>query len=397
MLLLGWIQFSARRKQNFLMILQIAVVMVIAVFFVTTYKKQTAQYDPFKEIMSGEGAICMIDIVKINDLGGVDAYLSQLNGIDTYDVSSTIYGTTPEGIYIDGCGYSDTVSEYKPQLIAGKWYTEVESDEYLPVVITENVNGYEVGDVLELRADMDEGKTSKFVVCGILENGASYYNLTYMSLNMSVYDFFKPYDHKLDDTLSPMMFYSKEKAEEMGYNCQNAGLFIVKYSDNLTDAEIEENDLNIEGNMDGIFLKISDVRTKTEKEIMIKIMPLLAVGISIFVLVSVGIACLIMLESKSNIKSYAIFYAHGMNWGGCAVISLIQSMLIGLFSMITAFVTGNIIILFFEQNTFFFEWGKEQIITCFLLFAYMIIISMVIPLYIFKKNTPVDVLRGSRD
>lgn len=397
MLSLGWTQFCARWKQNFLMVLQIAVVMLIAVFFVTTYKRQTAQYAPFKEIMSGEGAVCALDIMKVNDFGGVDAYLSQLNGIDTYDLSSTIYGTTPEGIYIDGFGYSDTVSEYKPQLIEGKWYTEVESDEYLPVVITQNVNGYRVGDILELSVNIDEGKTSKFIVCGILQKGASYYNITYTSLNMSVHDFFKPYDHELDDTLGPMMFYSKEKAEEMGYVCQNEGLFIIKYSDDLTDAEIEENDINISGNMDGIFSKISDVRTKTEKEIMIKIMPLLAIGIGIFVLVSVGIACLIMLESKSNMKSYAIFYAHGMNWGGCAVISLIQSLLIGLFSMITAFVAGNIVILFFEQNTFFFEWGNDQIITCLLLFVYMMVISMIIPVCIFKKNTPVDVLRSSRD
>ncbi len=126
-------------------------------------------------------------------------------------------------------------------------------------------------------------------------------------------------------------------------------------------------------------------------------MPILAVGIGIFFLVSVGVACLIMLESKSNMKSYAVFYAHGMNWGGCILISLIQSLLIGIFSLMAAFVAGNVIILFFEQNTFFFEWGKEQIGFCLILFLYMLIISMIIPIRLFKKNTPVEVLRSSKD
>ncbi len=92
MLSLGWTQFSARWKQNFLMVLQIAAVMVIGVFFVTTYKKQTAQYDPFKEIMSREGIVCTINIAKVNDYGGIQGYISSLKGIEEYDVSTIIGG-----------------------------------------------------------------------------------------------------------------------------------------------------------------------------------------------------------------------------------------------------------------------------------------------------------------
>ncbi len=125
-------------------------------------------------------------------------------------------------------GYSNNVSSYEPQLKKGVWYTKADKGEYLPVVITEMVSGYDVGDVLELKSGSDS-ESQKFIICGILQNGASFYNIGTSKKNINVFDFYTPYDPTYDDTLEHMMFFSMEKAEKMGYECFKSGRIIIKY------------------------------------------------------------------------------------------------------------------------------------------------------------------------
>ncbi len=210
--------------------------------------------------------VCALNIPKVNDYGGIQKYFSKLDGIDEYDVSLRITGTTLEGINVSGIGYSSNVSTYQPKLKKGVWYTKADEGEYLPVVITETVAGYDVGDVLELKSNSDDVENQKFVVCGILQNGASFYDIGYFKRNSTTFDYFTPYDSDYDDTLNPMMFFSKENAEKLGYEGFCDGRIIIKYSDDLSQEEIEEYDEILKAEMGEFSDKISDVRTRTEKK-----------------------------------------------------------------------------------------------------------------------------------
>lgn len=395
MLYLGLTQLYIRWKQTVLMAIQIATVMVLGVFIITTYQRQSAQYTPFKEFMEGEGVAFMGNRKGYFDYGGLEGFLSELKKVEdvSYVLTDTFYLDEDSAIYC--YAYDDMTSGYVPQLADGVWYTEVKDSDMLEVVATGNINGVKVGNEYEI-ATSDNGNKIKIRICGILENGASYYDPNYSLINSSVFDFFSPYDFMLDDMLQPMFFFSQEEALKHGFSGIDGHRVLVKYQDDITEEEIVENERLIISLGGSHIFTYDELRARTEKIIMSKVMVIAPVGIGVFLLVSFGNACLVALDVKANMKRYAIYYSYGMTWKRCMGISMVQSIGTGLLGFILAILTGNLIILFANQNTFFFEWGFWQLLACLILLVYLVVLAMIIPVFIFRKNVPVNILRNSK-
>jgi hypothetical protein len=125
---------------------------------------------------------------------------------------------------------------------------------------------------------------------------------------------------------------------------------------------------------------------------MIKLMPLL---ICIFVLVAVSSVSLSALRAKKNLKLYGIYYVCGSKWNNCILINLINNTITSVAGVLTALIAVNIIKIKGLLANTVFTFGGVQLLFVLAVILLNLLISMLMPIGIMRRNTPKEILTNN--
>lgn len=388
MLYFGLTHLRAHLKRTMFMCIQIAFVMCVGILIISTYLAQTAPYRPFKDFISGKGFYGLRDYVMAFD----EESLSKSKYVES--ISTVLEGTVEMRnaggmVSLRVYGYDEMTSAYKPALSEGVWFTDAKNTEMIQAVITPNPFGVTTGDIVTMY-DIT-GKEMKVQICGVLENGAQCYVPNINRPNSSIYDFYETFDFEINDILERCIFISKEKMQEAGIDAISGSRYLIKLGDDVSDETMEEYmRMFSEGD------SFEELRNNTEVIVQRKLIVIAVVGIGALILVTLGNAYLVAIDTLASLKRYAVLYCCGMKWKNVIAISAVQTAGTGGLALLISITIGNIVRFLFGRNAFLFSLGGWQILFCVVFVAYMTVISAVIPYFILRKNQPVSVLRDSK-
>jgi hypothetical protein len=345
-------------------------------------------------LLNGKGTTFAATIMDFNEYGGVDSYISKMNGVKDYSYivyGSAYYGEAYENS-IDVIGYDKYAGGYVPKLTEGRWYTDCKEEGVIPVVVVANKYNFSVGDTVSLK---DYNSTSySFYICGIMTNGEYCYDVYNTTENESVYEFFNAYDSTVMDEIDCIFVTDKAYIEQYEAFSTPSQKIMVSYNDDITDEEISEN-VNYLKHHGAVYQwSNEEILNNTKAAILKKILVILPLTIGTMILMTLSLATVTMIDVTTSLKSYAIFYICGMKWSKSLVISFFRMILISVLGLAFMEIFYNLTILTNIGSYLQFSHGLAQWIGCLMVFIYILLVSLGISVFELRKKQPYAVLRS---
>lgn len=371
----------------------IAIMMFLGIVLFTTYQEQSRQYEPFRTTLKSEGVVVEAS-EGINDIyaEGLENWLSQFNKVKNcyYNYSDSVYINGVEQYSYKVYGYGGMFGEYIPMLKDGVWYTEYEGDK-IPVVVSDSYN-IEVGDEIDIFF-YNRKEFTPVYVCGVLEDGATYYKEGYFSSDVDIFNFYDVFDATREDQYA-LMFMDMDNMLKLDFGARCSRLFI-EYDESITEDEIKENEDIFDKKEMVMRISFEEIRKNSVEIIEQKLMVIIPVVVGAFLLIFLAIATTVAIDTSQSMCRYAVFYCCGMNWwknGLINVAKAIVSCAIGYLLMLTGY---NFIMASGYGDLLLFSLGKGQILICLAITGCMIAIAAAVPLCILFRNQPVKVLKDN--
>ena len=378
-------------KRLLLSALLLSVVFFITIVYFSAYDRQYSKYNPFRGLLEGQGHTAFVDMAFVNDLGGMDGLVKKLKKVKSYECvyALQLTGQTVSGQSIKIFGIDERIASYVPVMSEGRWITGKPGDGGNPkAAICANSMGIGSGDRLEITyAD----KNVSLDICGVMAADASCFVPYGINMNLNIFDYYYTYDPEREDR-QLFMYMSLQDMKELNLGYYN-GFFMVRYDDDISEAEFEENGSLLKNCGSPILLENKDIRERTEEKIDLNlstITPLAAAGA---VLLSFGLCCLIGIDVRSRMKQYAVYYACGMRWGQCVGLNIIQSGLSALLAVLITVCAGNMIKIAGADKLINFEMGSTQLKAGLVVFLIEMVLSAAVPLVLIKSKQPRDIIR----
>lgn len=391
-------------KHTLIQALEIAVIMFLGVIIITTFFHQSKKYEPFREVLQGEG----VRAYSHFPLGSLSSGFTPVKELMSSLKKATGYRYTAiQPVYVSGLynigfqmiGYDKQLSQYKPDMKEGVWYTDYTGDGY-SVVVTENEYGIQTGDVFDLYLMDDNGDITINVVtvtvCGVMRNGESYYAGNSANGEGDINRNYKVFDSDTNfwDKDTPLMFFALENMQELKFGTMACGFFI-EYDDSITEEEKEYNEDVLAG-FNCFVNSYEEMRESSMATIMEKLMEVIPIAIGLLFFITVNIICNSSMDTNKNLREYAVYFMTGMRWGNIIVMKILEGIITGVFGLAMMFLLSQTIIATILPEGFLFSMGTYQWGFCALVIVYEIVVSVIVPVFVVKKNQPVDVLREAR-
>lgn len=407
MIKLGIKEFQRNIFGNIFIILQLAVTVILTVAIVSSVESRTMYYKPFEDLLSKDGAV----LKAVNAVGG-EKPVEELNGVESACLSYRAGGifSTDSTEQYEGRNYpvalnDEYIKRLSPEMKNGKWLSEINYSGRSGIcgVITDN-GSIKTGDkVLMTVGYYDEAdvnfenikyETYEIEIVGVIKDGAKIPDVS-KSFKKTEFDFRNFYhDYSLKQDVDPVLFVPYSQLSLAHISCMPSGLQIVSFKEGLSQEE-KSGLLSELGKYGTIIDETSAVNERSEKYIreeLVKLMPLL---ICVFVLVAVSSVSLSAISVKKNLKLYGIYYVCGSRWKNCILINLINNVITSAAGVLTAVIIINVIkVKGLLENTVF-SFGKPQLLFTAALIVLNLLISMIIPLGIMKRNTPKEILTNN--
>lgn len=392
-------------KHTLIQALEIAVIMFMGVIIITTFFHQSKKYEPFREILKGEG----VRLCGHMHFSSLDSDFSEIEEIMSSLKKASGYSYTAfESVYVSGLynigfqmiGFDKQLAQYKPAMKEGVWYTDYTDDGY-PVVVTENEYGIKTGDVFDLYLMDDNGDITINVVtvtvCGVMRNGEGYYSGSSYVYPGDINAYYKVFDSDTNfwDKDTPLMFFALENMQELKFGNVDRGVFI-EYDDSITEEEKEYNE-DVLTSFNCVTNSYEEMRESSMATIMEKLMEVIPIAIGLLFFITVNIICNSSMDTNKNLWEYAVYFMTGMRWGNIIVMKILEGIITGVFGLAMMFLLSQTIIATILPEGFLFSMGTYQWGFCALVIVYEIVVSVIVPVFVIKKNQPVDVLREARE
>jgi hypothetical protein len=404
---LGLKEFRRNAFNNIFIVLQLAATVILTVAIVSSVQSRGIYYKPFKDILVKDGVVLKTSGSTDNEqpvekLSGVEnACLSyRVGGLFSTDGTEKHEGNSYPVALNDGY-----IKRLSPQMKSGKWLSSVDCTEQGKIygVITDD-GSTETGDTALLTVgyyDEDDTafenihyETYEIEIVGVICDGTKILD-TSKSFNRTEFDYRNIYhDYSLKQDVSPVLFLPCSQLDLPHVAVTLSGLQIVNFSDSLSDSQRTE----LKSQLEGYGNIIDDTESINERSLkyingeMIKLLPLL---ICIFVLVAVSSVSLSALSAKKNLKLYGIYYLCGSGWKNCTLINLTNNAITSLAGILTAVVAVAVIKGCGLLSNTVFTFGRTQLLSVLGVVLLNLLISMVMPAVIMKRNTPKEILTNN--
>ena len=404
-------------------------------------KSRLDRYLPVRDFLTSDGYFCsgtFTEQVKTQ-------VRSQLTGVKDIHTIATTAMFTEEGAadpqftaYI----YDDHILQlYSPTLSEGEWLTGDKNypDGAIPIVISNNGCNYKTGDKIKLNCylnDADEPESFSFYVVGVIKDNADfifcnnnemldrdsadmmYCSFTYDRIDEMIDQGLSEEEAQqaLDDELktqNEMLNYFDDIGVERPataniYNtpiafmrekdAQKLNLYLTEHTLMIT----MENGLSDKDQYNNLFslkntiLSCDQIITNRQlnENFLTKInlqlasaFPLIIISLTLILLSAVSIGA---ISTMQQLKTFGIFYVNGSKWISCIRVSIYNSLMICILSLIITYTA-----LFFIKRKYLninITFGIYENISAFAVIILFILLSMIIPLSILKRKTAKEIL-----
>lgn len=381
-------QLFKNKLSNIMIIFQLSVILTLNLTMISTLIFKGKHFFPFERFLNKSGVICSLTANDENELN------EKIKNID--DIVFT-YSDILESnnIKFNVWAYKDKyLNMIEPTLSDGIWLTEVKDDEKFYGVITENQYKIKKGDIITY-------KNNKIEIIGVIPDNTPLYGFTgtnesVESLKHDYRDLFRIHNYHYEiDTLKhsyPRLFMTHKNYTKLGLSNIVEGVGILTFDDNISSDEIQEN-RNTISQLDGYIISDNNEALKNSKKYLYnQVYLILPIIICVFIITIISTISVNAITVRRQLKNYAIYNICGLSWKKCSLINLTTNSLICFISLLLTIIS----FITFDQLDIFtnmvISLDLPQLIGCFIIILFYILISMITPFLMIRKVQPRDVL-----
>lgn len=376
-------------KLNLLMIIEIIVVLIGANIIVGGYNNRNMLFKPYQNILNKTGWYMLYDKNVLTDepiVEGMKGNLKEIRMGNYFDNISVKEESIPLRIKIVP---DDIIDGMKLSVYSGKW--ETRSDKDIVCISAPNKYGIGVGDII--KTPFIGGIT----VRAVLTDPCFLPTFEAWSSNDGIEgNFYKKYSIKYYDgtvnidTLELIM--SESEFNKTGLTPHSTDNKLILYDENPTAKNVAYNEQVIKDNYQ-CGVAFSDLKYRAElsiKNLMSKYLP---IAICAFVVILLGFISCTAVNTLRQMKNYGTLFTCGMNWSDCIKICAAYTAVILICSSSLAIAIYSVIDNFNMSATFGLSFEKNNIWISAIVVAVIFLLNLIIPVFIIKRKTPVDILR----
>ncbi len=399
---LGYLEFVRNLKINLLIVIEIAAVLITAIFTVSSVRSQLRFYEPLSNYLNSKSLYIIPE--TLSNRVSYDKQLTSYEAIfekipeaervcaQTYFSFNFTGGSM--NVSIRGMGYPEEIVEgFKPLLEDGKWLSEVsQEDGVVNAVVTENYSNLEVGD--ELTAETESGEPITVRIVGKIKNSAAIFKKP--SGDMSSYkadDFFPNYLINSDTQNEPYIIVAQEDIDRCGYYYYIDKCALIKLDDSTSDERVEEI-LSLAMSV-GSGMNAESIGENTMDEVKTNLIFLLPIVVGVLLFTIVTTICMSAINAKKQLRSYGVYYICGSRWKQCVFISVFSSIVTAAIAAVLAalalFIGDKAGML---KNTVI-EFGSWQLLACLAVVALYLKTAIIMPLAIIGRTNPREILKNN--
>ncbi|MBR6044801.1 MAG: hypothetical protein IKP47_04100 [Ruminococcus sp.] len=335
---LGLKNFTRNILMNIFIIIQLAAVIVTCGAFISSAESRFDDYEPFRELLDGDGEIIFIPPGRIScdELAELIPKLHKVQYLDaSYTVPADAVLPVPEGHTSHGApvirAYDDgLISLYSPQTSQGEL---TKSRDFSCLSGVGNI-----GDKLLITLYNTEGKPfeAELTVNGVLKDkgcllGADKFN----TMTVNCREIVSPYYRTIDsERNTDTLIVRAEDIRKADGVLMPDGVGVLRYNAPLTDEERENNASIL--NSFCAHAAFEKVKENTLDSIRSQLMILIPIAT---MLVITAVACIVSstaVKTKRQLRNYAIFMLNGADRRRLFLISLSEMSLCGLLALMLA-------------------------------------------------------------
>lgn len=388
---------------NILCFFQITLICVVTSAVLTTVLNKYERYKPFKDVLDKKGVY--VDVMSLNFVENELVYVAydEDNVIEKLGLKNVDSIYCMKNLWIDQnantCVLSDEFIEmYKPKLKDGKWLAEIKNlpDDVIPVVISENEDNINVGDVFEITSPFGIKAKIKAYVTGVFSDNTSViYTASESNIHTSHEDIFVPYNSKFEE--KPLIIIKNSDLEKYYFDITRNiyGPMIITYNESITDAEINENYDKLMLNGDyKIYSTLENMNKNSKEKVLEDLFKLLPMIIAVLLLVIISIISVSAVNTKTRIKTYAVYFLCGMQWKHIRFIEALKSLII----VISSAILSMLLCITASNKSFLggllIGFGFWQTVSWICIGVIFIMTAMLLPSIIIKDEKPVSVFHS---
>lgn len=296
-------------------------------------------------------------------------------------------------ITLYGMSYDDEIiTRYTPELSTGRWLSL--NADVIEAVIVSGHSGLAVGDEVYMWLPMENDYVNaKVKIVGKIKDGTRIFGAPSGLESPDCRNVLSLYS---DDEDNPLILFSYSVLENRLPDVFQPVNYAVmaKYPDNADD-DIIADDIKVISESASIMglSSMEEVKTRSMRFINEQLYILLPIIIVLTVMVLISSINASALATRHRLRDYARLYIVGLTWRKCALVNLLQAVIINT-SAIAVCVVGILIIRNTELAQSIMVFGNSWTAAAVaVLTAFNILISMIMPLIMLSHTSPKELLQ----
>lgn len=389
---------------NLICLIQLTAVFLIAAVMVSATSVRYQTYAPLKYILDKRGISSYYSISWFGALtpGGdpnVDAVFSvdELCGYMNADRAVTIreqimllpdQSDLAVTLFYD----NEMIHHWNPDIKRGRWLSADANE--LEIVITDGAFGLDVGDETELIIGQyhQEGIPVKVKVVGVLDDDAKILGETGNRLKSG--DTYSYLYRPLNDLSNSYFIASDDVIRELypsAFELYTISAFY--FYDDVSDEFLSDAMKTAASMNAGVSLSLEEINKNSKEYLRAELMKLLPIVIILLILTTVSSISTSALSARRRLKDYAKYYVLGLQWRQCALVNLLQSLIIGAAALLIACAGLSVIGVISLSETFMIIWNVPMLLTLPGILTIYLAFSMIMPLLMLRSTTPKTLLQ----
>lgn len=397
MIILGFSEFIRNFKRNILIIIQMVVVYVIAIFTVSAFEEQYRLMDGVVRVFDDTGMIVLENNMLSDEFLREDVLEEILTNVDSIEHSICfLLFKDEEPVRITACNPQNIT--YRPELIKGQWCEDAPHEEgVINVVISANAKFEQrIGQKIELEGHI-------FKITGIVDTKEMVYGTvsSFAYTEANYLSFYEPlYDVDLAEAGVLIASYEdllKYSLKDFNYALNWGNIVLIDFADDITDEEIEYNMKQLTeryGYTEGSEMVLTtEMYDYSWHLIMLKIMPMLMLLVVIVVVLIVSLAISGTINMLYERRNYGIYFICGNNWKNTFKFSLVNWTIMAVTSIILA--VGACVFIYSKKliKGIVLSFTEIHVMAILCITVVMILVAVFIPYIKLRRIQPVSILK----
>lgn len=419
----GFYSFVSKPWFNIIIMTELAAILAAGNMVISIVNSRSVYYEPYADIIQYEGYIFTPREMrkKTNEAVMKKVYDSLQGNVDVVYSYNLQLTTTSEmfqnPLYHEDIKYRNLLcfddrifSKFRIPLTEGRWASSHKNSkgQIEAVVVTEREKDIKPGDTFSFSIPEADTETKKItfreigeiVVTGIIAHG-NYYPNTIMTgtetdsngrkNTRDVRNMYTTGSLGNDDA---SILVSADAAPEFRNDLYiDRSTAFIRYISAPTD-EIRSANKELLAGASGRFISMSDFKNSSDLYLYEQYIKLLPILIGVFVIVAAELICSAALNTKNQMRNYGIYFLCGARFRSCLKISAAYSAVILTGSLILGTSAYFIFVQSGYAKSFEQNFDINNIYITLVIITAMFLISLIIPFFMVKKTSPVEIIKA---